>query len=167
HSIVSRIFALTTSRPRRNFTTARSRAVVERVAVVACLVAVVVSAFPSPARGAWVTSGASPQFQVGGQLFQVALTNAGSPVCTSTKGGTSLALVQGFRAGLDPVLFPVVLVVSCLDSNATNAAKLNFVNPLNGTVIKQISTSAVPSTGWAHLVLRPDKGDLLGCGANG
>jgi hypothetical protein len=61
---------------------------------------------------------------------------------------------------------------------------LNFINPItltqtNGTVIvaagvvvKQISTLingvvAAPSNGWAHLVHRPDKGDLLGCGNDG
>ncbi len=166
HSVMSRILLRTTSVSRRTFMTVRSVTPLGRVALVACLLAAAASLLPSPARGAWVNPNTG-QFQVGGQLFQVNLTNAGSPVCTSTKGGTSLALVQGFRAGLDPVQFPVVLVVSCLDSNSTNAAKLNFVNPLNGTVIKQISTSVVPSTGWAHLVLRPDKGDLLGCGANG
>ena len=25
----------------------------------------------------------------------------------------------------------------------------------------------MPSNGWAQFVLRPDKGDLLGCGSNG
>ena len=41
-----------------------------------------------------------------------------------------------------------------------------------GVVVKQISTRingvvAAPSNGWAHVVHRPDKGDLLGCGADG
>jgi hypothetical protein len=130
------------------------------------LLTLISSAFPSPVRGAWVNP-TTGQFNVGGQLYQFNLTNAGNPLCTSTKGGTSLALVQGFRAGLDPILNPVVLVVSCLDSNATNAAKLYFINPVDGAIKRQLSTSAVPSNGWGHLVLRPDKGDLLGCGANG
>ena len=77
-----------------------------------------------------------------------------------------------------------MLVVSCLDNggSATTRSRLNFINPiafsLNGTnvaagvVVKQISTLingvvAAPSNGWAHLVHRPDKGDLLGCGADG
>src|SRR5207249_8525802 len=81
--------------------------------------------------------------------------------------------------GVDAVLYPVVLVVSCLDNggSATTRSRLNFINP-NGTfvaagvVVKQISTlisgvAAAPSNGWAHLVHRPDKGDLLGCGADG
>ena len=41
-----------------------------------------------------------------------------------------------------------------------------------GTVVKQPTTKVsgatfAPSNGWAHLVHRPDKGDLLGCGSNG
>src|SRR5262249_40801356 len=96
----------------------------------------------------------------------------------------SLALVRGSKlAGVDPVLYPVVLVVSCLSSDATIGSRLNFINPVlfnatvsgnpnpvpvaAGTVVKQISTSTAPSNGWAHLVHRPDKGDLLGCGADG
>src|SRR5262249_44765054 len=57
----------------------------------------------------------------------------------------------------------------------------NFINPIPftaqtpngavpvaaGVVVKQISTTVTPSGGWAHLVHRPDKGDLLGCGADG
>jgi hypothetical protein len=100
------------------------------------------------------------------------------PTCGS-QGGTSLALVRGVKlAGVDPVLYPVVLVVSCLDNgSATTRSRLNFINPIGtfvpaGVVVKQISTRingvvAAPSNGWAHLVHRPDKGDLLGCGANG
>ena len=53
-------------------------------------------------------------------------------------------------------------------------ARLNFVNPADGTVVRQITTTdgtatplvVVPSNGWAHLAHRQDKGDLLGCGNN-
>ena len=48
----------------------------------------------------------------------------------------------------------------------TIRSRLNFIR-VNGKVVKQLPTTAVPSNGWAHLVHRPDKGDLLGCGANG
>src|SRR5262249_46977832 len=106
------------------------------------------------------------------------------PTC-GPQGGTSLALVRGMKlAGVDPVLYPIVLVVSCLDNggSATIRSRLNFINPIQfsvngtnvaaGTVVKQITTTiagvaAAPSNGWAHLVHRPDQGDLLGCGADG
>ena len=77
-------------------------------------------------------------------------------------------------AGVDPALYPAVLVVSCLGSDT---ARLNFINPIpltdgtvvvpSGVIVKQISTTAVPPNGWAYLVHRQDKGDLLGCGSNG
>ena len=161
------------------------------------LLAAISCALPSPARAAWVNSSAT-QFQVGGKLAEIVpslvstapgIVNSPAlvgPTCGS-QGGTSLALVRGSKlAGVDPVLYPIVLVVSCLDNggSATTRSRLNFINPspligANGTVVvpagvvvKQISTLingvvAAPSNGWAHLVHRPDKGDLLGCGADG
>src|SRR5215475_10790576 len=105
------------------------------VGVVAGFLLVVVSlAFPPPARAAWVNSTAT-QFQVGGQLSQITPNNTGtsfvSPACStsgSAKGGTSLALVptllQGLKlSGVDPVLDPLVLALSCLDTNTTNGAR--------------------------------------------
>jgi hypothetical protein len=134
-----------------------------------CFLLVVSSAFPPTARAAWVNS-TKAQFQVGGQLHQITPAAASpfiDPTCDS-QGGTSLALVQGRKlAGVDAVMNPLVLVVSCLSSNAANAARLSFISPTDGKVVKQISTTPVPGNGWAHLVLRPDKGDLLGCGNNG
>ena len=161
------------------------------------LLAAISCALPSPAHAAWVNSAAT-QFQVGGKLAEIVPTLVSTapgianspalvnPACGS-QGGTSLALVRGSKlAGVDPVLYPIVLVVSCLDNggSATTRSRLNFINPIpltgtNGTVVvaagvvvKQITTSingvvAAPSNGWAHLVHRPDKGDLLGCGADG
>src|SRR5262249_37946115 len=46
------------------------------------------------------------------------------------------------------------------------------VNVAAGTVVKQLSTTiggvtAAPGIGWAHIVHRTDKGDLLGCGGDG
>src|SRR5207244_11383461 len=68
-------------------------------------------------------------------------------------------------------------------SDLTTRSRLNFINPIRvtaangtvvavGTVVKQLTTTFggaafAPSNGWAHLVHRPDKGDLLGCGADG
>ncbi len=154
------------------------------------LLAVISGAVPSPARAAWVNNG---QFQVGGKLAEIVPTLVSTapgianspalvnPTCGS-QGGTSLALVRGSKlAGVDPVLYPIALVVSCLDNggSATVRSRLNFINPITltgvvngGVVVKQLSTViasvvAAPSNGWAHLVHRPDKGDLLGCGADG
>jgi hypothetical protein len=148
---------------------------------------VVSLAFPLPARAAWVNN-AGTQFQVAGKLSEITPTAAGTtfvgPTCGS-QGGTSLGIVSGMLTGVDPLLYPIVLVVSCLDngSNATIRSRLNFITPVAvvptpgtivaaGTVLKQLTTkiasvAAAPSNGWAHLVHRPDKGDLLGCGANG
>src|SRR2546427_5148617 len=121
---------------------------------------------PAPARGAWVNSTAT-QFQVGGKLAEIVPTlvstapgiaNAASlvdPTCGS-QGGTSLALVRGSKlAGVDPVLYPIVLVVSCLDNggSATTRSRLNFINPIPfsvsgtnvaaGTVVKQLTTTII------------------------
>ena len=152
----------------------RSRRVLSSSVTVGFLLALLV-AIPPSAHAAWVNS-TGGQFQVGGALTTIVPTNDGtsfaSPTCGS-EGGTSLALVHGSKlAGVDGVLNPVVLVVSCLDSG--NLARLNFINPADGTVVKQITTTdgtatplvVVPSNGWAHLAHRQDKGDLLGCGNN-
>jgi hypothetical protein len=139
--------------------------------VIGFLMGVLGAAFPLTAHAAWVNNGA---FQVGGALTTTIVpTNAGTsfvnpPTCDS-QGGTSLALVPGLKlAGVDPIVNPVVLAVSCLDNggSATVRSRLNFIG-VDGKVVKQLSTTAVPSTGWAHLVYRPDRGDLLGCGTNG
>ena len=158
------------------------------------LLAAIVCSFPSPSSAAWVNSSAT-QFQVGGKLAEIVPTVVPTapgianvspfpplvdPTC-GTQGGTSLALVRGSKlAGVDGVLYPIVLVVSCLDNggSATTRSRLNFINPITvgtapaGTVVKQLTTTVggaafAPSNGWAHLVHRPDKGDLLGCGADG
>src|SRR5215470_4935270 len=107
------------------------RALLGRVIFVFLLV-MISWALPSPSRAAWVNSTAT-QFQVGGKLAEIVPTLvstapgiANSPALVNptcgVQGGTSLALVRGSKLlGVDPVLYPVVLVVSCLDSNATVA----------------------------------------------
>jgi hypothetical protein len=153
-----------------------------RVALGFLLVAIA-CALPSPTLAAWVNP-TTNQFQVGGKLAEIVPTLVSTapgiapplvdPTCL-LQGGTSLALVSGSKlAGVDPALYPAVLVVSCLGSDT---ARLNFVNPIPltdgtivvpaGVIVKQISTTAVPPNGWAYLVHRQDKGDLLGCGSNG
>src|SRR5262245_41063983 len=112
-------------------------------AVVGFLLVVVSLAFPPPARAAWVNSTAT-QFQVGGKLAEIVPTLVSTapgiatsptypalvnPTCGS-QGGTSLALVRGSKlAGVNSLWYPIVLVVSCLDSNATVGRRLNFINP--------------------------------------
>jgi hypothetical protein len=164
-------------------------------AVVSLLLGALAAALPSTSHAAWVDS-TGTQFQIGGKLAEIVPTLVSTapgianvpalvnPAC-GTQGGTSLALVRGSKlVGVDPVLYPVVLVVSCLDNggSATVRSRLNFINPIAftaggtpvaaGIVVKQLTTTVggvafAPSNGWAHLVHRPDKGDLLGCGADG
>jgi hypothetical protein len=152
-------------------------------------VALVVSVFlgvlgggPQPARAAWVNSTAT-QFQVGGSLVPAPIVPTANttvdnkivdPSCATGTQGTSIAIVQGSKlAGVDPVAYPVLLVVSCLSNTPATAEALNFLDPKSGKVIKQISTTTAPSSGpagpggWAHLVHRPDQGNLLGCGNDG
>jgi hypothetical protein len=159
-----------------------------RVAVVALLLAANTMTLASRADAAWATANGGA-FQVGGKLAEIVPTSAGTtfvdPTCGS-QGGTSLALVRGSKlVGLaDPVPFPVVLVVSCLDNGGspTVRGRLSFINPINvtgsngtvvpGTVVQQMTTTLAgatfaPGNGWSHLVHRPDKGDLLGCGSDG
>ncbi len=107
------------------------------------------------------------------------------PTC-DTQGGTSIAVVQGSKlAGVDPVRHPVLLATTCLDNGGSDSAtqrrsRLSFLDPgvdpvtglPSGKVVKAIQTTmsgvvAAPDNGWAHLVHRPDFGDLLGCGNDG
>lgn len=178
---------------------ARSKALMSWVAVAGCMLALVTVGFPHPVNAVWVKNvGGQLQFQVGGQPTQPTLrsitptattfpdTTIIDPTC-GPQGGTSLAIVQGSKLavehGVDPSVYPIVLVVSCLDnSDSTKRAQLYFLNPADpvnggGKVVKSIQTSTTisgvlvnpfaPSNGWAHLVHRPDKGDLLGCGNDG
>ena len=67
------------------------------IGVSVCLLLVVSSAFPPPARAAWVNS-TGTQFQVGGLLirdYSYRLLARRSPTPPASQGGTSLALVQG------------------------------------------------------------------------
>src|SRR5215468_2649996 len=114
------------------------------------LLAMISCALPSPSRAAWVNS-TTNQFQVGGKLTEIVPTLvstapgiANSPALvdpTCGTSGTSLAVVKGVKlAGVDPVLYPTVLVVSCIDKTVSTASRLNFINPItvtgaNGVVI--------------------------------
>src|SRR5215467_11013849 len=144
------------------------RALLGRVIVASTLLVLVVVHLPSAASAA-----------VGGALRTI--TPALAAQC-GIQGGTSVAIVQGSKlAGVNSVTSPVLLAITCLDSlNVTNRSTINFIklsDPISdpsgsGTVIKSNQTTisgtfAAPGNGWAHLVLRPDKGDLLGCGSDG
>ena len=130
---------------------------------------------------------AHAQYNVGAALKT--FTTAAAAQC-GTLGGTSMAVVQGSRlAGVDSIRYPVVLAITCLDdaADATKRSTIYFVNPgkrltenggevvtdPDGSVVTTLSTmiggkiTAPATNGWAHLVNRPDKGDLLGCGSNG
>ncbi|MGH7357596.1 MAG: hypothetical protein ACREJR_02150, partial [Candidatus Rokuibacteriota bacterium] len=136
---------------------------------VSFLLATLEAAFPLTAHAAWV-NGAGTAFEVGGALSTITPTEVSTPFLDPTcSEGTSLALVQGSKlAGVDAVAHPAVLVVSCLDGESSTVRKrLNFISPVDGKVVMQISTTVDPSSGWVHLVHRQDKGDLLGCGADG
>jgi len=134
---------------------------------VGLLLTFLASVFPDPARAAWVTGTA---FTVGGNLRTIIPNIIGTtgfldPTCGS-QGGTSLALVPGSKL-VPEVPYRIVLVVSCLDVSTTVHRRLNYINPADGKVIKQISTTTSSSRGWQHFLYRPDKGDLLGCADNG
>jgi hypothetical protein len=143
------------------------------------IVVAVSSAVAPPAHGAWVIKsldGSTAQFQVAGQITQIVPTATGtsfvSPACDypGGLGGTSLAIVPGRKlAGVDAVANRVVLVTSCMDNlaSATNRSRLNFISATDGKVVKQLTATTVPSTGFPHFVHRVDKGDLLACGENG
>jgi len=116
-------------------------------------------------------------FNVGAALRSI--TPAAAAAC-GNQGGASMAVVQGSRlAGVDSIAYPVLLAITCLDSSDVNKrSTVYFITPSDvgtvpaGTVIKTIQTQiagvvAAPGNGWVHLVNRPDKGDLLGCGNNG
>jgi hypothetical protein len=137
---------------------------------------------PSPAHAA---------FNVGAQVGSAITVTDGAqvtidgtsvnPFCGS-QGGTSMAVVQGSKLkNVDPIQYPVLLAMSCLDNgggaaSVTRRSQINFIDPkstpASAKLVKTITTTisgaiAAPSNGWAHLVLRPDQGDLLGCGTNG
>ena len=103
------------------------------------------------------------------------LTLVGSAADCLSNVGTSVALVQGPKVGLDAN--PVLLVTSCLASGGSASSKakrstLYFLDPATGTVVKTIQTTSgssafAPGSGWAQLVLAANKGLLYGCGTDG
>ncbi len=98
------------------------------------------------------------------------------PTC-GPQGGSSLAIVQGSKLkDVDPVAVPVALVVSCLDNNDVQTrARLNFLDPANGKVVKQLLTRiggvvATPTAtprGWPHFANQVDRARLIACGSDG
>ena len=72
-----------------------------------------------------------------------------------TDSGSAIAIVPGGKLGFPT--FPTLVVTSCQN-------KLFFVEPSTATLVKTITTSVTPSFGWEAITLRPDRGDILGCG---
>jgi len=89
--------------------------------------------------------------------------------------GTSVATVHGSELAFPQ--FPILLVTSCFAAGGSKSAvakrsSLYFLDPATGNVVKTIQTKSgtttfAPGNGWAQLALRPNKGDLLGCGDDG
>src|SRR3990172_8838841 len=137
-----------------------SRTFFGRVTVASSVLALIVAGLPSAVSAA-----------VGDALRTIIPAVAAS---CGPQGGTSIAIVQGRKlAGVNSVTHPALLAITCLDNSDVNKrSQVNFIALSSGTVIKSIQTKisgvvAAPGKGWAHLVHRPDKGDLLGCGDDG
>src|SRR5262249_3527889 len=84
--------------------------------------------------------------------------------CSAGEGvttGTAIAIVPGGKLAFPKI--PILLVTSCVVSGQ---AKLFFLDPSTdpATVVTTLNTSITPAFGWEALALRPDRGDLLGCG---
>lgn len=146
-----------------------SRALLARVIFVSALLALVVVARPGAVLAAvgdaLRTITPTPATTVDGTLVD--------PTC-GNQGGTSIAIVQGRKlAGVNSLANPALLAITCLDnSDVTKRSTVNFINLASGAVVKSFPTKiagvvAAPGNGWVHLVHRPDKGDLLGCGNDG
>ena len=109
-----------------------------------------------------------------GEILQT-VTLVGTAADCGSAEGTSVALVQGSKVGFPQ--YPVLLVTTCIAGGGSASAKdkrasLYFVDPGSGSVVKTIKTTVgnattAPGSGWAQLVLAPDKGVLLGCATEG
>ena len=72
--------------------------------------------------------------------------------------GTTVTMVPGGRAGFPKI--KVLLATSCQN-------KIFFLNPATNpaTLVKTLTTTVAPATGWAAIALRADRGDILACTA--
>ncbi len=153
------------------------RAWLGRVIVASTFVVLVVVHLPSAASAA-----------VGGALRTITPTATGTtvdknPTCgtLNNQGGTSIAIVQGSKVinSAAPTTLPgllaanpALLAITCLDPDVNKRSTIYFINLASGNVVTSFQTTisgvvAAPVGGWAHLVNRPDKGDLLACGTDG
>jgi uncharacterized repeat protein (TIGR01451 family) len=145
-------------------TTRASRRVVARIATVVQLVALVTLAgssgmsFLRPAEAASAATG----------TLLKTVSMPASLACAAG-GGSVLTLVAGRMLGQAFAGFPILLAVGCpgssvisfLDPNSAGAT-----NPAVGAaVVTTVTTStAPPAGGWRSFAVRPDMGDLIGCG---
>lgn len=77
--------------------------------------------------------------------------------CTNSLG-TSVAVVPGNLVGFPAI--PVLLVTSCFGQG-----QLFYLDPSTNpaTLVKTVTTSPFPNSGWGSLAFRGDWGDLTGC----
>jgi hypothetical protein len=88
-----------------------------------------------------------------GDVLKTVTSPAGAQC--GTDSGSAVAIVPGGKLGFPT--FPTLVVTSCQN-------KLFFLDPNTGTLVKTITTTVTPTAGWEAITLRPDRGDLLGCG---
>src|SRR2546427_2682516 len=97
---------------------------------------------------------------VGQTLKTVAIPASANCAFEGTDFGTALTLVPGGKAGFPKI--PILLVTSCNVFGEGTTAVLFFIDPSTATVVKTLTTSVTPDSGWLALTPRPDQGDLMG-----
>jgi uncharacterized repeat protein (TIGR01451 family) len=97
------------------------------------------------------------------------LTTVTIPSSADCGQGSSLGLVAGRMLGQQFAAFPILLATSCNGSSTISFLNPNLKAGPNPTavLVTTITTTATPSGGWRSLSVRPDKGDLIGCGNTG
>jgi uncharacterized repeat protein (TIGR01451 family) len=91
------------------------------------------------------------------------------PSALACSNGSILTLVSGRMLGQSLSGFPILLAVGCPNSNVISFLDPNSAGATNpqvgATVVATVTTNtAPPATGWLALAVRPDQGDLIGCG---
>jgi uncharacterized repeat protein (TIGR01451 family) len=147
----------------------RSRSVVARISLVMQFVALAVLA-ASPGMSLMERTADAATAATGALLKTVNLP--ASVPCTT--GGSVQTLVAGRMVGQQFANFPILLAVGCSgDATLATTRTISFLDPnsagattsAGATVVATIVTSTAPSSGgWRSLAVRPDRGDLIGCG---
>src|SRR5439155_20901050 len=140
-----------------------SRRVVARIATVVQLVAVVILAGSSGVSFLQPVEAASAA--TGTLLKTVSIP----PSLACAGSGSVLTEVAGRMLGQQFAAFPILLAVGCPGSNTISfldPKSANATDPTKGaTVVATVTTStAPPAAGWRAFSVRPDMGDIIGCG---